>query len=75
MIREIHIYGNVVSVGSKLEGKAQHLGLGKTLIDKAKQISTELGYQKMAVISAIGTREYYRKRGFEDGALYQFLKF
>ncbi len=73
MIREIHVYGNVVSVGSKLEGKAQHLGLGKELIEKAKQISTELGYQKMAVISAVGTREYYRKRGFEDGELYQFI--
>jgi elongator complex protein 3 len=31
------------------------------------------GYQKLAVISAIGTRDYYRKRGFVDGKLYQVI--
>ena len=54
-----------------MSGRAQHLGLGSRLIEKAAEIATERAYTRLAVISAIGTREYYRKRGFEDGELYQ----
>lgn len=71
IIREIHVYGKVVSIGKTKLGKAQHLGLGKELIEKAKELSKEANYEKLAVISSIGTREYYRKRGFVDGELYQ----
>lgn len=51
--------------------EAQHIGLGSRLIDKAKEISKESGYDKLAVISAIGTREYYKKRGFDLKEYYQ----
>ncbi|GAB4527044.1 MAG: hypothetical protein OHK0046_44470 [Anaerolineae bacterium] len=71
MIREVHVYGQAVGIGESAEGRAQHLGLGTTLIERAVEIAGERGYTRLAVISAIGTREYYRKRGFEDGALYQ----
>jgi len=73
IIREIHVYGKTVAIGDKQTGKAQHLGLGSKLIEKAKQISTDKGYTKMAVISAIGTREYYTKKGFDMGVLYQSM--
>jgi elongator complex protein 3 len=72
MIREIHVYGRVVDVGEK-DDEAQHLGLGTKLIEVAKEISQKKKYQKLAVISAVGTREYYRSRGFYDGELYQFI--
>ncbi len=72
MIREIHIYGKTAEIGEKGGQKAQHLGLGTELINWATDISKNLGFQKLAVISAIGTREYYRKRDFEDGELYLF---
>ncbi len=71
MIREIHVYGVAVSIGKTKEGRAQHLGLGKKLIKKAEELSKEAGFEKLAVISAIGTRDYYKKRGFEMGELYQ----
>jgi len=74
MIREIHVYGRSLSIGQKGEEKAQHFGFGKKLIRKAVTLSKKAGYKKLAVISAIGTREYYRKRGFKDGRLYQFLE-
>lgn len=74
IIREIHVYGKTVAIGDKEAGKAQHLGLGSKLIEKAKQISKDKGYTKMAVISAIGTREYYRKKGFEIQGLYQGMR-
>ncbi|MBZ0286296.1 MAG: GNAT family N-acetyltransferase, partial [Anaerolineae bacterium] len=71
MIREVHVYGQSLEIGESSEGRAQHLGLGKQLIERAAAIARERGYTRLAVISAIGTREYYRKRGFRDGTLYQ----
>lgn len=71
VIREVHVYGGAVSIGRSDQGKAQHLGLGTELIEKAKEIAKDKGYSKIAVISAIGTREYYKKRGFELEGLYQ----
>jgi len=74
IIREVHVYGQSLGIGKSISGKAQHLGLGKALIERAVAIATEAGYKKVAVISAIGTREYYRKRGFADGKLYQIME-
>ncbi len=70
MIRELHVYGKLTQLGSV--GNAQHVGWGSQLLQKAKLIAKEANYKKLAVISAIGTKEYYRKQGFIDGELYQF---
>ncbi|MFO7321099.1 MAG: tRNA uridine(34) 5-carboxymethylaminomethyl modification radical SAM/GNAT enzyme Elp3 [Chloroflexota bacterium] len=71
MIREVHVYGQAVEIGEALPGKAQHAGLGTQLIEHAAQLAAERGFDRLAVISAVGTRAYYRKRGFDDGRLYQ----
>lgn len=71
MIREVHVYGQALGIGEAAPGKAQHAGLGTALVERAARIAAEAGYRKLAVISAIGTRGYYRKRGFRDGTLYQ----
>ncbi len=73
MIREVHVYGLALGIGREQRGRAQHAGLGKRLIDRAAEIAAARGFRRLAVISSIGTREYYRARGFCDGALYQFL--
>jgi elongator complex protein 3 len=70
MIREVHIYGRALEIGAASEGEAQHAGLGTRLIEHAIQIARDAGFERIAVISAIGTREYYRKHGFELGELY-----
>ncbi|MEM8932149.1 MAG: tRNA uridine(34) 5-carboxymethylaminomethyl modification radical SAM/GNAT enzyme Elp3 [Acidobacteriota bacterium] len=74
MIREVHVYGGVVAFGDGAgdagSGRSQHRGLGRRLVEEAARIATERGYRDLAVISAIGTREYYRGLGFEDGPLY-----
>lgn len=72
MIREVHVYGLALGIGSALAGRAQHLGLGTRLIEAAADIAAARGFRRLAVISSIGTRGYYRGRGFRDGALYQF---
>jgi elongator complex protein 3 len=72
MIREVHVYGPALGLGEESPGKAQHSGLGTQLIERAAEIAARRGYERLAVISSVGTREYYRKRGFVDGQLYQF---
>ena len=70
MIRELHVYGQALSLGS--EGmSAQHQGLGQKLLAKASSIAAEAGYTSLNVISSIGTRAYYRAQGFSDAGLYQ----
>ena len=70
MIREVHVYGMATHVGE--EGRAaQHRGLGRALVEKACVMAREAGYKRINVISAVGTREYYRALGFADRGLYQ----
>ena len=70
MIRELHVYGQALSLGS--EGmSAQHQGLGQKLLAKASSIAAEAGYTSLNVISSIGTRAYYRAQGFTHAGLYQ----
>ena len=72
MIREVHVYGVVVGFGEDADsGRAQHLGLGTRLVEAAAQRARSEGFDELAVISAIGTRDYYRGLGFDDGELYQ----
>ena len=71
MIREVHVYGVLVGIGRRRDGRSQHLGLGRRLIEQAAAIAKQNGYQDLAVISSVGTRRYYRDLGFADGDLYQ----
>jgi len=70
IIREVHVYGQSLEVGSEQSGIAQHSGLGTKLIEQACQIAKEKGYKSIAVISAVGTREYYAGRNFAQADLY-----
>lgn len=70
MIRELHVYGPALGLGSDSAGEAQHLGLGRRLVEHARDLARAAGYPTLAVISAIGTRGYYRRLGFEMGELY-----
>jgi elongator complex protein 3 len=70
IIREIHVYGQSLAVGTEQSGAAQHAGLGMRLLVDADRIASKKGYRRMAVIAAVGTRQYYLERGFERGELY-----
>ncbi len=74
LIREVHVYGQSIEVGDSKEGAAQHIGLGTSLLEEAERIARQRGYRRLAVIAAVGTREYYAQRGFEMGKLYMFKK-
>lgn len=64
IVRELHIYGPAVELGVRREGRAQHIGLGTRLLREAAALAREAGYRRLAVIAAVGTRPYYRERGF-----------
>jgi elongator complex protein 3 len=70
IIREVHVYGQSLEIGSEMQGAAQHLGLGTALIEQAEAIARRRGYSRLAVIAAVGTRHYYFNRGFQRGELY-----
>ncbi|KAJ8960739.1 hypothetical protein NQ318_020032 [Aromia moschata] len=66
VIRELHVYGSVVPVSGRDDNKFQHHGFGALLMHWAEQIAiSEHGSVKIAVISGVGTRNYYRKLGYE----------
>uniref|UniRef100_A0A8C5CW53 Elongator complex protein 3 n=1 Tax=Gadus morhua TaxID=8049 RepID=A0A8C5CW53_GADMO len=66
IVRELHVYGSVVPVSSRDPSKFQHQGFGTMLMEEAERIaSEEHGSCKLAVISGVGTRNYYRKLGYE----------
>ena len=70
IIREVHVYGQSLPVGTERDGAAQHSGLGTTLLEHADRITREQGISRLAVIAAVGTRAYYEKRGFRLSDLY-----
>jgi elongator complex protein 3 (tRNA carboxymethyluridine synthase) len=70
IIREVHVYGQSLPVGTEASGAAQHAGLGSHLIRKAERIARDKGFSRLAVIAAVGTRRYYLKRGFKRGDRY-----
>ena len=65
LIREVHVYGRQLAIGKRVKGEMQHLGWGTLLMTEAEKISREYRFKKIAVIAGIGTREYYRKKGYK----------
>jgi len=70
VIREVHVYGPALELDTAQPGAAQHVGLGTRLLEEAGRLAREAGYGRLAVIAAVGTRPYYRERGFMEGDLY-----
>jgi elongator complex protein 3 len=73
LIRELHVYGASLALGQAPRGDAQHRGYGTQLLAEAARLARAHGFAGLAVISAVGTRPYYRARGFTEGELYQHL--
>lgn len=73
IVRELHIYGQLVPVGDKK--KVQHSGLGKKLMAEAEKIAQENRFKNLAVISGVGVRGYYRKLGYKLKDTYMVKNF
>ena len=62
VVRELHVYGSEVGVGDSGDGAHQHRGYGRRLLAEAEAIAADAGYGKLAVLSGIGVRQYYREK-------------
>ncbi len=75
LIRELHVYGSVVPIGSKSNDGWQHKGFGRKLLEEAEFISkNEFDSEKILVTSAVGTRRYYEKLGYSPTGPYMGKK-
>ncbi len=71
IVRELHVYGQLVPVGKHSESAWQHKGYGSELLKEAERLATEqFGLKKLLVISALGTRRYYMRFGYERDGVY-----
>lgn len=63
IVRELHVYGQALTLGGEAK-QSQHRGMGKDLVRRAEEMAKDAGYEKIAIISGVGVREYYRKLGY-----------
>jgi elongator complex protein 3 len=66
VVRELKVLGAEVPVDASANRNEeyQHRGLGRALLRAAEEKVRNEGYQSLFVLSAVGTREYYRKLGY-----------
>lgn len=74
LIRELHVYGNMIKIGGKNPKIGQHTGFGERLLKEAENIAIDNGKDEMAIISGIGSRNYYRKFGYEKVGPYMMKR-
>jgi elongator complex protein 3 len=71
IVRELHVYGSLVPVGKHFAKAWQHKGYGAVLLGEAERMAREeFGLGKLLVISALGTKRYYARFGYERDGVY-----
>lgn len=71
IVRELHVYGSLVPVGLHSAKAWQHKGYGAALLSEAERISLEdYERKKVVVTSALGTKLYYRRFGYDNDGPY-----
>ena len=79
LIRELHVYGSLMAVKREdnpelnPEQASQHFGIGKKLMSVAEEMAKRDGWNRIAVISGVGVRGYYRKLGYEIQPPYNYM--
>ncbi|MDR3063300.1 MAG: tRNA uridine(34) 5-carboxymethylaminomethyl modification radical SAM/GNAT enzyme Elp3, partial [Methanobrevibacter sp.] len=74
IIRELHVYGNMIQIGDKNQNIGQHLGFGEKLIKNAEEIAIKNNKDKIIITSGIGARNYYKKFKYEKLGPYMAKK-
>jgi len=66
LMRELHVYGSLVPVGKDADSEEwQHRNFGKDLLGRAEETAAAAGFTRLAIMSGIGVRPYYRRMGYE----------
>ena len=66
LVRELHVYGSLVPVGedARESEEWQHRNYGRVLLSRAEEIATGAGFSRLAIMSGIGVRPYYKRQGY-----------
>ena len=71
IVRELHVYGPLVPVGTHSNKAWQHKGFGTNLLKEAERVAQQdFDLKKILVISALGTKRYYMRFGYERDGVY-----
>lgn len=70
LIRELKVFGTALPLREKNSASFQHHGIGKKLMHESEKIAKKESRKKIIVISAVGTKEYYRTLGYTDDGPY-----
>jgi elongator complex protein 3 len=71
IVRELHVYGSLVPVGRHWAEAWQHKGYGGILLHEAERTTKrDYGFKKILVISALGTKQYYERFGYDRNGIY-----
>jgi elongator complex protein 3 len=65
LLRELHVYGQLVPISEKAGKRWQHRGFGEKLVSACEEIAKERGLAELCVTSGVGARNYYRRLGYE----------
>lgn len=74
LIRELHTYGQALRVQDTQTEAVQHKGYGRRLMAEAEHIAKKQGFTRIAVISGVGVRAYYRDLGYRLRGTYMCKK-
>ena len=70
LIRELHVYGRMTPVGQE-SSDWQHRGWGEKLMEESEKTAVEqYDMDRMIVMSALGTKQYYARLGYEKDGVY-----
>lgn len=64
LVRELHIYGQMVPISREPGANWQHKGFGERLLAECEVIASGAGLRELRVTSGVGAREYYRRLGY-----------
>jgi len=65
IVRELHVYGPEVPIGRRDPDAWQHAGVGHQLLSEGEAIAKNRGAARIVIISALGTKRYYNRAGYE----------
>ena len=65
LLRELHVYGQMVPISEKAGTRWQHRGYGERLLLECEAQTKSSGFDELWVTSGVGARNYYRKFGYE----------
>jgi elongator complex protein 3 len=70
LVRELHVYGEMVPISGEAGTRWQHKGFGERLLRECEEAAARCGVPELWITSGVGARNYYRRLGYERKGAY-----